>query len=954
VSTGCSAPGAGAGTAASPSPSPPPSTTAPVEIHGHVAGGLSAVSGAYVQLYAMGTQGMESAATPVLSVPVVTDTSGNFTISGSYKCPATTSELYLVATGGNPGLAVGTNNPALALMTLLGECSSLSPTAVYPINEVTTIGTIWPLADYMVSAAQVGGNVSDSSFSKAIAEINQEVNLGSAVSPGAGIPAGYAVQTAKLYTLAGDLHGCIVSMGGTAGDGSACGQLFSLTTAQGRTAPANTINAALQIAKNNELSVDGLFDLPAGDAPFAPVLPESPVDWNLDLVAIPAPPTILPVTGEYAAGQAITLSSTVTGAAIHYTVDGTAPSASSPLYTAPLALPASEVVQAISMVDDITSSVAIATFSLAPSGSLPVPLPITIAITPATVTLAPGQTQQFAAVVAGADSSGVTWSLSPAEGAISATGLYTAPASITGLQNIVVTATSQAGGSTPASAAVSLAPNGAANTIFYVDNVQGNDANNGTSAATAFATVAKINSLSLQPGQTVAFKAGNVWHEVLTVAQSGTGGLAINYTSYGDGVQPVIDASDTVTGWTQVGSSAVWSRPQATNPLLIDFAGQTGTPVVSAAAITSPNQFAWDGSTLFVYATSNPTPVVEIASRRSALTSPGASFITVTNLELRGGTDTVYCGVADPCAHWDFESNTVDSGYGIGLRFVMNMGVSAAGLVVNNNTFRGTGGSGIGLSNGGAAMGDLITNNTMTDLCKVFVAGSPENEFCDAINLYSQTTTDGGGLIKNNTISEVGLTSGAAYGGGIHPDTVVNWDIENNTITNTNYPGINLEKGSGSTARYNLLVSAGQYQYFSGLFIRAGDGMSVTNMLAEFNTVVGGWWSCALLIDQNAGNVTATNVSLSKNICTGSSSGTQLWLDRGFGGNGDTFAANGFGLASPAFVSMGGTAYGSYLSLPSPVVGSLDGNPTFVNPVSGNYRLQATSPDLGIGAFPQP
>ena len=62
---------------------------------------------------------------------------------------------------------------------------------------------------------------------------------------------------------------------------------------------------------------------------------------------------------------------------------------------------------------------------------------------------------------------------------------------------------------------------------------------------------------------------------------------------------------------------------------------------------------------------------------------------------------------------------------------------------------------------------------------------------------------------------------------------MVNWDIEHNVVSDTNYPGISLEKGSGSIARYNLLINAGQYQYFSGLFIRAGDGLSVSNMVAE-------------------------------------------------------------------------------------------------------------------------
>jgi Chitobiase/beta-hexosaminidase C-terminal domain/Bacterial Ig-like domain (group 2) len=1021
------------------SPGSPASPNSPGPIHGHVGGEQWSVSGSSVQLYAVGTQGTGSTAIPLLAKPVETDSHGDFTITENYACPLPASQLYVVATGGNPGLASGTNNHALSLMSMLGSCSALSSKTIYPVNEVTTVGSVWPLSPYMASPTQLGSSSSDTTFSTSMTRISQLINLANAVSPGTGIPAGYAVQTAKLYTLADDLHACVASSGGTAGDGSACGQLFSLVSPQVDASPTDTIDAALRLAQANQLSVDGLFQFLPAEAPFQPVLSGAPTDWDLDLVQIPGVPTFTPAAGTYAPGQQITLRSGTPGAVVHYTLDGSAPGQNSAVYSAPMSLSSAETVRAIAIIEDIVSAVSSATFAvnavvnvsltplqvtLSPSQSQQFTATVTgssnssvawtfspaigtisatglytapasigntqgvkvsatsranpskgasatvtlnqlsvvaVSVAPGSATLAPSQSQQFTAGVTGTSDTNVTWALNPAVGTISATGLYTAPASIVGLQNIIVTATSNADPTKAASANVSITPAGAAHLTYYVDNVKGSDSNNGTSIAAPFATVAKVNALTPTPGQTVAFKSGDVWHEMLTISRSGAPGAPITYSSYGTGAQPVIDASDTVTGWTQgSGSSSagspsyVWSRPQATNPLLINFGGQAGSPVASSADISAAKQFAWNGSTLSVYSTTNPTSIVEIAARTSALTSPGASYINVSNLELRGGTDIAYCGVAHPCTNWDFESNTFDSGYGVGLRWLLNNGVSGGGLIVNNNTFRGTGNSGIGLSNGGSAMGDLITNNTMTDLCKIYIAGSAEHVFCDAINLFSQTETDGGGQILNNKISQVGLTSGAGYGGGIHPDTVVNWDIEHNTISDTNYPGISLEKGSGSIARYNLLVNAGQRQYFGGLFIRAGDGLSVSNMLAEYNTVVGGYWACALLIYQNAGAVTATNVSIARNICTGSSSGTQFWLDPGYAAAGNSFMSNGFGVATANFISAGNVTYGSYQLLPSPVTDSIAGDPQFVSPATGNYELQPTSPDLTIGAFPQP
>lgn len=72
-----------------------------------------------------------------------------------------------------------------------------------------------------------------------------------------------------------------------------------------------------------------------------------------------------------------------------------------------------------------------------------VPPTITIAVNPSTVTLGAGQTQQFSAQVSGISQTGVTWSINPVVGSIDpASGLYTAPATLTATQKVTVTATS--------------------------------------------------------------------------------------------------------------------------------------------------------------------------------------------------------------------------------------------------------------------------------------------------------------------------------------------------------------------------------------------------------------------------------------------------------------------------------------------------------------------------------
>ncbi len=62
-----------------------------------------------------------------------------------------------------------------------------------------------------------------------------------------------------------------------------------------------------------------------------------------------AVPTISPAAGAYPAGQAVTISTVTADAAIHYTLDSSTPSASSPLYTGPITLNGSAIVSAVAI-----------------------------------------------------------------------------------------------------------------------------------------------------------------------------------------------------------------------------------------------------------------------------------------------------------------------------------------------------------------------------------------------------------------------------------------------------------------------------------------------------------------------------------------------------------------------------------------------------------------------------
>jgi hypothetical protein len=98
---------------------------------------------------------------------------------------------------------------------------------------------------------------------------------------------------------------------------------------------------------------------------------------------------------------------------------------------------------------------------------------ITVQVSPTSVTLLASQNQVFSATVTGSGNTAVTWTASPSGlGTLTINGnsaTYTAPASIASQQNVTVTATSVADGSTSAAAVVTLS-NPAAFTPIRVDS----------------------------------------------------------------------------------------------------------------------------------------------------------------------------------------------------------------------------------------------------------------------------------------------------------------------------------------------------------------------------------------------------------------------------------------------------------------------------------------------------
>ncbi len=260
--------------------------TGTLALKGTVHGGQSPVYGSVIQLYTAGFAGNGSAAIPMINAVVTTDQSGNFDITGDYTCGKNSAgvsigspddQVYIVASGGDPGLTPAADNTALKLVAALGTCSTLSTANFVEINEVTTAAAAWALSQFSVGAGNIG---STSSNAAGITNAFLDANLLADPSTGVAtvLPTGKTIETDKLYGLADALASCVNS------DGlGACSPLFTAATPSGVVRPTDTFMAALNIVKHPGQNVVAVYNTIGSEPPFPSGLTQAPNDWTMSL-----------------------------------------------------------------------------------------------------------------------------------------------------------------------------------------------------------------------------------------------------------------------------------------------------------------------------------------------------------------------------------------------------------------------------------------------------------------------------------------------------------------------------------------------------------------------------------------------------------------------------------------------------------------------------------------------
>jgi hypothetical protein len=252
---------------------------AAVSIQGQIQAGGLAVANSTVTLW------VASAGDPKQLAQTQSGSDGSFNLSSGETLGADVS-LYLIDKGGVPAANNGGgNNPALVLLTVLGN----APPAKVVINEMTTVASVWTNAQFLDGTA-----IKSQALGLRIAAGNVpnfvDLQMGGwGVAIQDPLNSGQTPTLANFATLADLLAGCTTRV-----NADACNNLFTAATAPNGKVAADTLAAAQSIARNSWYQPEKLFALldqfyPIPDGknlrpvPYMPYLNWAPSAWVLPL-----------------------------------------------------------------------------------------------------------------------------------------------------------------------------------------------------------------------------------------------------------------------------------------------------------------------------------------------------------------------------------------------------------------------------------------------------------------------------------------------------------------------------------------------------------------------------------------------------------------------------------------------------------------------------------------------
>jgi hypothetical protein len=248
-------------------------------INGTVLGGGAPIANSTVTLWAT------TAGAPAQVGQAKTDSNGQFNL-GETVTPTPNASFYLVAKGGIPtGNKASGENPAIALMTVLGSALPLTVT----INEMTTVASVWTHAQFLDGTA-ISGNALGLKI--AAGNVPNLVDIATGGYGAAILDANNSTQTptmSNFATLSTLTAACVVRV-----KADACSAFFAAATPPSGKAPTDTLTALQAVARNSAYQpkrlfalIDEFYPIPKGKrlraTPYMPYLVYAPSAWVLAL-----------------------------------------------------------------------------------------------------------------------------------------------------------------------------------------------------------------------------------------------------------------------------------------------------------------------------------------------------------------------------------------------------------------------------------------------------------------------------------------------------------------------------------------------------------------------------------------------------------------------------------------------------------------------------------------------
>lgn len=360
---------------------------------------------------------------------------------------------------------------------------------------------------------------------------------------------------------------------------------------------------------------------------------------------------------------------------------------------------------------------------------------------------------------------------------------------------------------------------------YYVDSSGGNDANDGLTPESAWATLTRITKDTFSPGDQILLRRDSVWREQLEMPSSGEPGNPIVISTFGNGNPPVINGADLIHNWKLFQGSVYQAQiPWAPHHIWQD--GLLLQQATTLSGVNSPGHWFYDVSNRMVdvWPLGGVSPVAHVfeADRRNrAVDFARKSYVTLEGLALKNSTSQLI-GV------WNSAGISVlNCQLRNAQEVAVDVSVASPGFLIDHSTYEvdpGFTGRGFVSVHSTAADGPIVSNNSVGNF-----RGPIAVVFDDVNNpqIFGNTITGNGiGIAFNGTTRNVtGLDA--------HDNVISDCDSRFGDGECIEFTGHKVPLFTAGGRAYRNYVKGGPYS-FGGI-----DGWHATNSDIYGNIVVG-------------------------------------------------------------------------------------------------------------------